>query len=56
VHIDDEPFDLEEGYSALREALAQSLDKTPSFLAARRRFAGLKEVDSRPGRGGGRAD
>jgi len=52
VHIDDEPFDLEEGYSALREALAQSLDKTPGFLTARRRFAGLKEVDSRQDRGG----
>jgi hypothetical protein len=51
VHIDDEPFDLEEGYSALREALAQSLGKTPGFLATRRRFVGLKEVDSRPGGG-----
>jgi hypothetical protein len=52
VHIDDEPFDLNEGFNALREALNQSVERTPGFLAARRRFAGLQEVDERPGRGG----
>jgi hypothetical protein len=51
VHIDDEPFDTNEGFIALRNALASSLEKTPGFLAARRRFAGLQEVDERPRRG-----
>jgi hypothetical protein len=50
VHIDDEPFDLDEGFNALREALAQSLEKTPGFLATRRRFASLQEIDERPTR------
>jgi hypothetical protein len=55
VHIDDEPFDLNEGFNALREALAQSLAKTPSFLAIRQRFAALQEVDERSHRRSGRA-
>jgi hypothetical protein len=51
VHIDDQPFDLNEGFNALREALDQSLEKTPGFLATRRRFAGLQEIDEQSGRG-----
>jgi hypothetical protein len=53
VHIDDEPFDLNEGFNALREALTQSVEKTPGFLETRRRFASLHEVHDRAGRGGG---
>ena len=49
VHIDDEPFDLDQGFSALREALDLSLNKTPSFLVTRRNFTSLQEVDERPG-------
>ena len=52
VPIDDEPFDLNEGFGALREALARSLERTPAFLGTRRRFAGLQHVDEQPGRGG----
>jgi hypothetical protein len=52
VPIDDEPFDLNEGFSALREALARSLDRTPAFLGTRRRFAGLQHVDEGPERDG----
>ncbi len=52
VSIDDEPFDLNDGYNAFREALTQSLEKTPGFLATRRRFAGLQQVDAQPGRSG----
>jgi len=52
VHIDDEPFDLNEGFNALRGALTQSVEKTPGFLETRRRFAGLHKVDDRPDKGG----
>ena len=52
VPIDDEPFDLNGGFGALREALARSLERTPAFLGTRRRFAGLQHVDEQPGRGG----
>ena len=52
VPIDDEPFDLDEGFGALREALARSLERTPAFLGTRRRFAGLQHVDEQPGKGG----
>lgn len=54
VLIDDQPFDLEDGYSALRETLTQALEKTPGFLATRRRFTSLREIDA-PSGGGGRA-
>jgi hypothetical protein len=52
VPIDDQPFDLDEGFNALQEALARSLEKTPRFLSARRRFASLQEIDEQSGRGG----
>ena len=50
VPIDDEPFDLNEGFGALREALARSLERTPSaFLGTRSGdFAGLQVVDEQP--------
>ncbi|MEV5695258.1 ATP-binding protein [Micromonospora globbae] len=51
VHIDDKPFDLDDGFTSLRAALDNSLDRTPAFLATPRRFTGLKETDARSGPG-----
>lgn len=57
VHIDDQPFDTNEGFNALRLALASSLEKSPGFLATTRRFAGLQDADEQQrrdrGSGGG---
>ncbi len=52
--IDDEPFDLEDGYSALRETLTQALEKTPGFLTTRRRYTRLTEAAA-PSGGSGRS-
>ncbi|BCB86095.1 hypothetical protein [Phytohabitans suffuscus] len=51
VNIDDKPFDLNDGFASLRAALDDALDRTPEFLTTPRKFTGLQEIDSRPGRG-----
>jgi hypothetical protein len=52
VNIGDKPFDLDDGFASLRAALDDSLDRTPGFLTTPRKFAGLREIDGRPGQGG----
>ncbi|KUL31465.1 ATP-binding protein [Actinoplanes awajinensis] len=50
VNIDEKPFDMDDGFASLRAALDDALDRTPAFLTTARRFTGLQEIDSRPGR------
>jgi hypothetical protein len=38
VHIDDKPFDLDDGFTSLRAALDDSLDRTPGFLTTPPKF------------------
>lgn len=49
VHIDDQPFDLDDGLAAFKAALDASLNKTPGFLQASHRIAALAEPTNRPG-------
>lgn len=44
IYIDDQPFDLENGNEALREALERSLEATPGVVRTGNRFARLQEI------------
>lgn len=53
VYIDNQAFDLENGHSALVEALERSLEATPGVITTRNRYAPLQEVSQQSSSKGG---